>query len=420
MKKMLLFALLAAFLFSGCTGQSLEGPKIHEVQNDGTVTLRFVNSWGGADSNADALQLIFDNFEEKYPNIKIQNEATFGDDFLPKLKTDFATGNDPDVFGIWPGSDMEALINAGKAADLTDIINLDDEWKNSFINAWDYCTFDDKIYGLPVEIIYEALFINTEIFKKYGVKAPETYEDFMVLVRLFSSKGVLPIAYNYQSEGTYLYQNIVAQMGGLNDGGNLRDYKEGMKKMKELYDRHAFPEDAYLISNSQRNNLFLEGKAAMIVQGSWFTRNIYEAGMVDKVDMMPFPVFDKENQDDYFLIYGLGCGTFFMSQKAFEDDSKKGAAALLLKELTSKEASVVLTNESGFISNIDLSDTKNAYPSLYTKGMDLIKNAAHLVPPMDSLIDRNDWENILVPGFADLYRYGYEQIDEICGRMNES
>ena len=325
MKNTIIAVVIAAFLFSGCAGQSELGPKINEAQADETVTLRFVNSWGGADSNAEALQRIFDTFEDKYPNIKIQNEATFGDDFLPKLKTDFATGNDPDVFGIWPGSDMEALIAAGKAADLTDIINSDDEWKNSFINAWDYCTFDDKIYGLPVEIIYEALFINTEIFEKYDVKAPTTFEDFMVLVRLFANKGIVPVAYNYQAEGTYIYQNIVAQMGGLEDGGNIRIFKDAMRNMKELYDRRAFPEDAYVLSNSQRNKLFLDGQAAMIVQGSWFTRDIYEAGMVDKVDMVPFPVFDKENPDDYSLIYGLGCGTFFISKKAFDDENKQDA-----------------------------------------------------------------------------------------------
>ena len=368
MKKAVVLIFLIALVFSGCVGQSAEGPKIHEIEKDDTVVLRFVNSWGGADSNADALQLIFDSFEEKYPNIKIQNEATFGDDFLPKLKTDFATGNDPDVFGIWPGSDMEALIYAGKAADLTDIINSDPEWKSLFINAWDYCTFDEKIYGLPVEIIYEALFVNTEIFKRYDVKAPKTYEDFMILVRLFSSKGIVPIAYNYQAEGTYLYQNIVAQMGGLEDAGDAAIFKEGMKKMKELYDRRAFPEDAYQISNSQRNNLFLEGEAAMIVQGSWFTRNIYEAGMVEKVDMVPFPVFDKENPDEYSLIYGLGCGTFFISQKAFDDETKKEAAIALLRELTSKEASAILTKESGFISNIDMHGTKKCLSITLYKG----------------------------------------------------
>ncbi len=419
MKKILTAALITVIFLTGCSGQSVQGPKMHEIEQNETVTLRFVNSWGGADSNAGALQQIFDDFEEKYTYIKIQNEATFGDDFLPKLKTDFATGNDPDVFGIWPGSDMEALITAGKAADLTDIINTDQEWKNSFLNAWDYCTFDERIYGLPVEIIYEALFINTEIFKKHDVKAPQTYEDFMVLVRLFASKGIVPVAYNYQSEGTYLYQNIVAQMGGLADGGNIDVFKDGMDEMKELYDRRAFPEDAYLLSNSQRNNLFLKGEAAMIVQGSWFTRNIYEAGMVDKVDMVPFPVFDKENPDEYSLIYGLGCGTFFISQKAYQDEAKREAAILLLKELTSKEASAILTKESGFISNIDLSGTKNTYPLLYTKGMELVANAHSLVPPMDSLIDRNDWENILVPGFADLYRYGHDQIEVIWSKMNE-
>ena len=95
----------------------------------------------------------------------------------------------------------------------------------------------------------------------------------------------------------------------------------------------------YGLSNAQRNDLFLEGKAAMIVQGSWFTKDVYEAGLGSKVEIVPFPSFKETEREGYCAIYGLGCGTFFMSQKAWDDPEKREACIELLRTLTSPEAS---------------------------------------------------------------------------------
>lgn len=417
---LVLVAFVLLILFSGCIAMDTQGSPIHDKPHNEEVTLRFMNSWGGADSNAKALQRIFDLFSKKYPNIIIKNEAMSGADFLTKLKIDFASGNDPDVFGIWPCSDMKILIDNNKAADLTDILENDPEWKSSFgKEAWSYSTFNDRIYGLPVEIIYEALFINTDIFKQYDVSPPKTFEDLCILVRLFSRKNIIPIAYNHQSEGTYIYQNIVAQLGG-NEGtrNNKKYYMDAMEKMDLLYKIRAFPEDAYTLNNIQRNQLFLDGKAAMIVQGSWFTRDVYEAGMSDSVEIIPFPTFKESNHDGYCLTYGLGCGTFFMSQKAYENENTKDASILLLKELTSKHASKILCDGSGFISNIDISDIKTTNSKMYHRGKELIANASELVPPPDSIIDRNQWENILVPSFIDVYEQGPEYIEVVWSQID--
>lgn len=96
------------------------------------VTLRFISSWGGVDSKAETLQELFVSFTDENPDIEIVNESLFGEDFLPKIKTDFASGNNPDVFGIWPGSDIRALIQAGKVADLTELMQDNPEWKKRF------------------------------------------------------------------------------------------------------------------------------------------------------------------------------------------------------------------------------------------------------------------------------------------------
>lgn len=139
-----------------------------------------------------------------------------GEEFLFTLKkTDFASGNDPDVFGLWPGSDFKLLVENGKVADLTEVIMNDSQWYEQFgKDAWKYVTIDDRIYGLPFEIIYEGLFINTSLFTQYKIKVPTTFDELLHAVRVLKSNNIIPIAYNNSPEGSYIYQNIVMKLGG--------------------------------------------------------------------------------------------------------------------------------------------------------------------------------------------------------------
>lgn len=83
-------------------------------QNDDVVEISIATSWCGNDTKAQALERIINDFERKNKNIKIKNRSRENDCFLFILKTDFAQGNDPDIFGLWPGSDITRLINAHK------------------------------------------------------------------------------------------------------------------------------------------------------------------------------------------------------------------------------------------------------------------------------------------------------------------
>lgn len=421
MKKLVIIFIII-FMASPLNGCfiSKDGESISLQDTDNKVTLRFINSWGGIDSNAEALQEIIDNFMEKYPHITVVNDSVAGSGFLETLKTDFITDNAPDVFGIWPGSDISALIEADKVADLTQLINGDIEWKSLFgEDAWEYCTYDGSIYGLPVEIIYEAIFVNTQILHKYDLEIPQSYEQLCNVAKVLNTKGITTIAYNYTAEGTYFYQNlVVSESRHSNIGKFNHPYKESLYKMLELYNIGAFPQRAYRLSDAQRNDLFLNGEAAMIVQGSWFTRDIYNNGMADYVEIIPMPTDnDTFANGNYNLVYGLGCGTFYMSESANEDEKRKEASILLLKELTSPEASEILCTQSGFISNIDMSSIEKGRSDIYRKGESLVDNAYKLVPPPDLIIDRDIWQEYIVDELPNIYVYGEEYIESLWQRM---
>ena len=330
------------------------------------ITLRFISSWGGVDSKAETLQELFVQFTNENKHIEIINESLFGEDFLPKIKTDFASGNNPDVFGLWPGSDIRALIRAGKVADITELMENNPEWKASFKSSMlQYTTYNDKIYGLPFETIFEALFINKDLFEKYQAPIPETYEDLKKAVTIFRKNGIVPIAYNSFSEGTYLYQNMVAALAGKEIAENPSHpqygdyYQKAMEYMRELYQMKAFHEEAFTMTNDERNTLFRQKKAAMIVQGSWFIGDFKNND--ETVDVIHFPSFSDGKAPPRTMVHGLGNGCFYISSETYQKPEQREAAVQLLKMLTSKETAATFARQTGMISSVDIRDAKIDY-----------------------------------------------------------
>lgn len=365
------------------------------------IKLRFISSWGGIDTKSDLLNQIFKEYMEKNPNVEVINESIYGDDFLPKIKTDFASGYDPDVFGLWPGSDIRALIKADKVANLTELLDREKEWKSSFKNdAWNYTTHKGGIYGIPYEIIFEGLFINRDLFDKYNVRIPGNYEELKEAIITFRANNVIPIAYNSQSEGTFIYQNILASIGGKNGVENYLDgncHVKAIKYMKEMYDMKAFPEDAFTLRNNERNALFINKQAAMITQGSWFIGDVSKP-YDESVDIIPFPDMEGNYLGKRPIIYGLGCGTFFISKVAWDDKEKQEASIKLLKEITSDKW-IPYFSDKGMICNTTKEFLSINYNRLRKTGLSMIADASELVGPPDSFISRAGWEDWIVPQF---------------------
>ena len=388
--------------------------------------ITFISSWGAYDSKARVLKDILQNLSEKYINIEIEDSSMAGEDFIYILKTDFASGNEPDVFGLWPGTDFDLLVDKGKVADLTDLIKSDKEWYEQFKKAtWEYVTVDDRIYGLPIEIIYEGLFINRDLFEKYNVKIPSNFNELLVAVEKFTDVGIIPIAYSETPEGSYIYQNIVMKLGGKEDvenpfdeHGNIKEcFIDGMKYMKQLYDAGAFPEKLWDIDDKTRNELFYNKEAAMIVQGSWMIGEDTLSGEDQTIEVIPFPDMPGGKAHSTAIIYGCGNGIFHISQKAWENPEVRKSCSLLLKEFTSPHNVSLLAQNTGFISNVELGEYEPDSSILKDKGEQLITNSKELVGPVDSFINRGIWENVIVGRFPDVLK-GSITAEELCEEVN--
>ena len=381
----------------------------NNIEINKETEISFFSSWGGIDTKAQLIEKLLREFEKQNPDIKVKNKSRGNDDFLFILKTDFAQGNDPDVFGLWPGSDERSLIKAGKVADLTPILEKDSTWKDSFYeDAWDYVTFENKIYGLPIERIYEGLFYKRQVFEQFNIKVPTNYEELKEAISVLRYYRYEPIAFNCTPEGTFLYQNIVAKLGGkeatenpFSKGTVSESHIKAMYYMRELYQMGAFPKDAFTMDDKSRNQSFLNGSAAMIVQGSWFIGEGAVNETEKDIEVIPFPAFADGKSDESAVIYGIGNGNFHMSQKAYEDKNKREAAIKLLKFLTKPESVDFIINSTGSIPNVKGSE-QNIPEGLKSMGKQMIDSSKELIGPPDSFMDRTSWENILVKKFPQM------------------
>ncbi len=358
------------------------------------IKIRFMSSWGGIDNKAVVLDQLIREFNEKNPDIVVINESTSGEDFLFNLKTDFASNRPPDVFGIWPGSDIQKLIELGKVADLKEVYLGDEQWQRSFSpKIKERYLSGENIYSIPFEVIYEGLFINRELFQKHRIKEPENIEELFYAINRFNQVGITPIAYNSTAEGSFIYQNIVASIGGEGIETDKKLLEDSMIKameiMIELYERDAFPKNFYVLDDHRRNQMFINRKAAMIVQGSWFIDSEMEKN--NDIGLIPFPLKSSRKA----VIHGIGNGNFHITSKAFADEKKKEASLRFLKFLTSKRSFELFSSLPGFTSSL----TYEIDEGISKESIKELKEANEYVTPIDHMINRTLWENYIIERF---------------------
>ena len=234
----------------------------------------------------------------------------------------------------------------------------DEQWFDSFDKSvWRYVTYEGEIYALPLENIYAAMFVNVDLLNRYGLGIPATYEDWKKMIPVLKAEGIIPIAFNLSDNELMLYQAIVAKLGGRfysddieKNGAYNEYYAAAAEYLKELYQLGAFPDNLFSITENESEELFLQKKAAFIVQDSHFVTNIQN---IDdgSTKICYMPSFENERSSERSALYGLGKNNLFVSAKSME--SKEEYVIRFLKYMTSREVATKLKDELGALSAVN-------------------------------------------------------------------
>nr|WP_232345212.1 extracellular solute-binding protein [Paenactinomyces guangxiensis] len=345
--------------------------------------------FSGTDPATKVYQQALEDFKKKHPNVEITDESmtATGDPFRTKVKTDFTSGNAPDVTFFFTGADAQSIIKSGAVVPLNDLMAKDQEWNSVLTDnvKKQIIEKDGKIYAFPITGFYEGLFVNKDLFDKYNLELPTDWNKFVKAVEVFKKNGIIPIAGSME-ESFYLIEHFILSAGGP-EGHNSAyqngvdpSWEQGLNRLKEIYKMGAFPKDANTMKDADAVQLFVNKKAAMMVNGSWTIGQMQDK---ENVKVMPFPVMPGGKAKPADLIAGFTSG-YYLSKKSYEDQSKKGMALELIKFLTSKEMIKKFAEANGGVPAADV--TIDGLSPVAAEGQKMVKEANSLNLPIDAQI----------------------------------
>lgn len=379
MKKNRLLALLLAAmmllgLLAGCSGKPTGGtptqnPGGSQESKDPTqpantpVELNVVTSYGGDDGHRKDYETAVKAYEDATGNKILDASATSNEEWKAKVLTDFQTGTEPDVLFFFTNADAEPIIQAGKVVDIATIRAEYPDYADNMRDSMMAVASDGKTYAIPSSGFWENMFVNTKVLADCGIDIPGpdyTWDQFLADCQTIKDKGYTPIACSLFEVPHYWFEFCVMNNGTLAnqldipaDASDAAGQKwcAALNDMKDLYEKGFFPANTLTATDAETVQLFGDGDAAFLIDGSWKVSYFMENYPDNLGDYAISYVPAKGERKASEAIGGISMG-YFITKKAWDDPAKQAAAVEFVKHMTSDDVmSTFVTTEVTALKN---------------------------------------------------------------------
>jgi len=256
-------------------------------------------------------------FNSQHAGMRVVLEFFQNDPYKQKLQVAMGAKHPPDIFFGWGGGILKSYVDAGDVYDMTQALNTDSSWKNRYLpSVMTGVTFNGKTYGVPNSGAQPVVFLyNKDIFTKYHLTPPATWNDLLQTVGQLKQNGVLPIALGGASKWPYLMyeEYLVDRVGGPSafdavvanqpSAWSNPAFIKANSMIQQLVSAGAFGTDfaSVVYDTGQASALLYTGKAAMHLMGVW-EFNAIDSNSPDfissgKLGWFPFPTVEGGNGD---------------------------------------------------------------------------------------------------------------------------
>ena len=270
---LVLAAVMALSALAGCGGEK------EKVSTEGKTVIT-VGAWPSQENKGTYENVMAQKaaFEKENPDIIIEPSTyVYGmDTFLPKAMA----GQLPTLYQT-PYTEIEKIIDAGYAADITDMMTELGMNDTLGANIREVVEKDSKLYAIPTQLYVQGLVCNVDVFKEAGLVDeegvplfPKTYQEVAEISAKIKEKTgkagfVLPTT---QNTGGWHFMNIAWSNGvefmakegdkwvAKFDTKECSDTLQYIKDLKWKYD--ALPSNTFL-AMADVETLFSTGQAAM-------------------------------------------------------------------------------------------------------------------------------------------------------------
>ena len=310
-------------------------------------TLNFAN-----DSANKAFQSIIQQFEKANPGVTVKVENRGTDEHKSALRVAAGSNQGPDIFFSWAGLGLGGeFIKAGLALPM-DKYYSQYHWDDEFLpTALSFSKqYPGGRFGVPYTLHGEALYYNKALFAKAGISAPPTtYDELVADADKLKAAGIPAITFG----GTVNWHvmRIMDEILETECGAARHDDLMNMKvswadepcATKAFQEFHKWTNNYFLkpfmgIDQAQSFNLFLAGRAAMMLEGDWLVGQLRQNNKLDGYAVFPFPNGTKR-------LYGFAEYNYVSSKSPNPD-----AAAKFLDYLESMDVQQAHLGDFGTIS----------------------------------------------------------------------
>ncbi len=210
-------------------------------QGKKTVTLRYA-AWNlGSKEAAGMERQMVDAFNKEHPNIKVEIDESFVKNYDAAMNEATGNNNMPDVFMYVsnPLADEKGL-----CADITSIVNKDDEWVNIPKALRDAAQIKDRVIAVPANMYLDGYFYNEDIIRSSQLNPPKagfSINEFDTIIKKTSdiNSGVIGLA-DESSIIEWFPASSNSKYGWFTwDGGkfnlNSKEFIAGVNMAKSIY-----------------------------------------------------------------------------------------------------------------------------------------------------------------------------------------
>lgn len=363
----LIFLLLVLLMFSSFSGGCRQ-----EKKQETTITL--IHAWGGTEKDHTAMRQIYQDFQKKNPDIKLQmiSMPTL-EEMERKVEDMIMVGKIPDIVsfsGIGQNSIYDYMVDHQLAVDLSPYLREDTDFAESVSQVHrSYWTREDgSLYTVAdVQLLSGGYWYNEDILSAAGIeKLPENWDQFEEMCRQIQGwsvreqKGIQSL--QPSSEG-YLYclDHMLATCPGASVlTGKIQysdqNFRDAMERLKRIYRSTELGNMAYTYRDETQ--LFNEGKLAIDINGVWASPMI-DAKIKVKYALLP----SDENQSVSCQSSSLG---YLIGRS--ENSKREEAAVRFLKYMLSPEVQTEILDRTEQIpanSKISLEPYRDQKTRLY-------------------------------------------------------
>jgi raffinose/stachyose/melibiose transport system substrate-binding protein len=398
-------------------------------------TIRFAHPFaGGSPGDSDYQAMITKFTDSTKDQVNWQVETAQGGMLRQKITTDLAADNLPDVFFWWALTAMKPMIDAGKILDMKDYLAKSSKvtFADFYDWAWNAYSFDGKsFYGVPLIGYVDFLMANKELFQKYNLAMPKTYDELLAAAKVFADNGIVPVAEGSKSGdpahfwlGEILFQFVTPNdLAQLKTGGfKFTDprVRKAVDVVVQSVKGRVFPKDTLGSGDyGPAIAMYNQGKAAMMLAETWSIPSI-SAEIVAKSAIIPFPRVKDAPYDAASQIIGGVNNCYAIQKSSFNDSKKQKAVVALMDFLLGDEqiASFVTTSRNNVYKKLKLDISKVNVLPLFRMSNDATEKMAKL-PNLYIALPYAQTQEIMLKGCDQLWA-GTMTTDEFVTKMQES